>query len=166
MRFPSALVPKPGYASTGTAQATTSLFGSSASVAVSQSAAVASASVQADYTLFVTGGSGTGMYKLSANGSKTADYVDEGYFNVTLGSTQLYADSGSYRVTNLYGYFTYGVADDLPFTMRAAVGESAGDRRSGSAWANFYGISIVNSDKYSEHRHRRFVTIDPSGVSP
>ncbi len=87
---------------------------------------------------------------LRADGSYVADCSDMATFYIDLGGAQFsgYADSFSgppVRV-NTYGTFAYGVLEVLPFIMDVAVGEYAGDRRAGSASANFYGILIVNND--------------------
>jgi hypothetical protein len=144
------LIPKLGYASVALAQSDAILNGNNASVDIFQQAAYASGSVQADYTLFVTGGSGTGRYMLQATGDYIADYVDTADFDIEFGGTQLsdHTDGfgGSHRVTNLYGIFTYGVPEVLPLIITARVAEFGADRRSGSASARFNGISIVNSD--------------------
>jgi hypothetical protein len=144
------LVPKPGYVSTATAQSNAILQSGSASVSASQSAAYAMASLQADYTLLVTGGTGVGKFELLATDVYVHDYVDTADYDIEFGGTQLsnHTDGfgGWYAVANLYGTFTSGVPEVLPLTMRVRVAEYGADRRSGNASVNFTGVSIVNED--------------------
>lgn len=145
------LSPKLGYVSDGHAQSSATLQGNSASISVQQQAAYAYGFIEADYTLFVTGGSGIGRFKLLASGAYSADYTDTAYYYLTFGGTQLSgytnAFSGSLeRVANLYETFPYDTPILLHLSMTTGVAEYVNDRRSGNASVSFSGVSIVNSD--------------------
>ncbi len=120
------------------------ISGLSASASVIQLGGWASASIEADYTLLVTGGVGLGIFGAFIDGSLTADSADEGFFDVKFGGTELYRDSTGGFVNKVYGSFTYNVPQTLHLSIFTIVaGYPPGTARLGMASASFDGLEVV-----------------------
>lgn len=112
-------------------------------VNVSQSGGRASASIAADYTLLVTGGTGQGTFRMVTTKSLNTDPTDEGYVDITLGNARYYRDNSG-LVFDFGGTFTYGVPQDGAFMMSAGVASftTGFPPHGGAVSASFSGVQI------------------------
>ncbi len=107
---------------TATASYYTGVIG--AMVSVQAIAGTAHASVDDDFILLVTGGTGLGFFTLNAGGQDLSD--NTGYFDIEFGDTRRYQDSSGISVQDITGTFIYNVPELAHMHVEAGVGSRPG----------------------------------------
>jgi hypothetical protein len=100
------------------------------------------ASAQEDFTLLVTGGTGTGTYMMLAHGSYAGDAADTETYDVSFGDARIYGSPAG-SSTQLFGTFTYGVPQPMNLSIGVGVDARWPAGVEYSASASFNGIVIV-----------------------